>query len=247
MGAIHQALLMCGVVAGGGGGCSLLSTAPTTNLEFALVGECLVGGDGDDVTLWTDIAPAANDLTEINRSGGPYQKHTNEINGLSVIRAVGAARWDLDVSLAVGNFTYVAVLKPSTTASFLTLFSGLIGALQLRIDNAGRLNVVKTATVDMGSSSTTLSTSTFSTVAVTYDGSTLRFYLNGATDGTVSVSQSFTANMSTAFINRQSGDQNWGGDIAEQLFWSTVITAGTHLLTGGGGVTDELRTKYAHY
>lgn len=237
-----------GPATGGGGGgpagCGLLSTAPTADLEFNLVGECLVGGDGDAVTLWEDSAPAGNDLAEINQLSATT-KQTNEINGLSIIRP-GTCNWGLATPLAVSNFTYVAVLKPNNTTGHLTLFSGLAGALQLRIA-LGKINVVKTTVADLGSSTTTLSTSAFSTIAVTYDGSTLKFYFNGAADGTISVAQAFTTNMVNAFINGQNGGENWEGDIAEQLFWTAVINEATHLLNAGGGVTAELRTKYTHY
>jgi hypothetical protein len=113
--------------------------------------------------------------------------------------------------------------------------------------NGLKINVLKTATADMGSSSTNCTAGTFFTIGVTYDGSTVKFYRNGAADGTNSTLQTFTANLTKMLINASNGVENFSGDVAEHVFWTSVLNEATHLLNGGGGVTDELRTKYGHY
>lgn len=228
---------------GGGGGCGLLTGAPTANLQFDLVGECLVGADGSSPTSWADSSPAVNDLISIVG----MTKETNVINGLSVAKVIGAGQGTFTSAITVAsNFTFLAVVKPTDLSGQRTLICGPTGSLQVRF-NANKINVLKCATADMGSSSTNLSTGTFYTIGVTYDGSTLKFYLNGVADGVVSVSQTFSADVTKMFVNVANSGEVGHFELAEPLLWTSALTGATHMVNGGGGVTDALRTNYAHY
>lgn len=196
------------------------------------------------MTLWPDLATAANDL---NVAGGsdPLLK-LNILNTFAVVRCNGDDSMTLDTSLAVSNFTYIAVAKTVLSTNQQTLICGNSGSLQIRF-NALKINVLKCATADMGSNTTTLTVNTFYTIGVTYDGSTLKFYINGVADGSVSVSQTFTANLLGAFVNFANSAETMNGDLPAHFFWSSVLNESTYLLNGGSGITDGLRSKYAHY
>lgn len=228
----------------GGGGCALLSTAPTTNLQFDLVGDCLAGADGDPITAWEDVSAAANDLGTFT---GLPTKETNALNGHTVAKTDGddTAVFSTPITVAA-NFTFLTVAKLTNLGGPKTFICGPAGSLQVRI-NSSKLNVLKCATADMGSGSTTLSLDTFYTLGVTYDGSTLRFYLNGVADGTVSVSQTFSADVTKVWVNVANSLETFHGEQARKTLWTAVLNESTHMLNGGGGVTDELRTLYAHY
>lgn len=224
-------------VMAGSGGCGLLAGAPTSNLQFNHVGECLVGADGSVISAWADSSAAANDLGTF--AGSPVKK-TNIINGLSVARANGDDTSVLSSSIAVTDFTYIAVMKV-TDSGVRTLIGGNTGAPQVRL-NGLKINVLKTGTADMGSSTTTLTAGTFYTIGVTYSSPNLAFYLNGSADGTASSAQTFSANLSSVLNSVVGGGENFHGDLAEHLFWTSVLSGGD-LTT----VFDALRTKYAHY
>lgn len=226
------------------GGCELLSSAPTANLQFDLIGDCLSGGDGDPFTTWADESAAANDLGTID---GAPTKETDILNGHAVAKMNGDDDAVFSSSIAVSaNFTYIVVAKLTNLGGPKTFICGPSGSLQVRI-NSSKLNVLKCATADMGSGSSTISIDTFYTLGVTYDGTTLRFYLNGGTDGTASVSQTFSADVTKVWVNVANDLETFHGEIAEQLLWTSVLNESTHMLNSGGGVTDELRDKYAHY
>jgi hypothetical protein len=223
----------------GGGGCGLLSGAPTTNLQFDHVGACLTGNDGDAITAWVDSSAAANDLGTF--AGGPT-KENNVINGLAVAKCNGDDNAIFSTPIAVtSGFTYIAVLNPTDFTGQRSLIAGPSGSVQVRF-NGAKINLLKCAVADMGSSSTILSIGTFYTIGVTYDGTTVRFYLNGSADGTSTTSQTFTADITRIWVNPANGSETGHCELAEHLLWSSVLSGGD-LTT----VFNALRTKYAHY
>lgn len=223
----------------GGSLCVALPGINTTGLQFDHVGNCLAGGDGTVITAWPDASANANNLGTF---GGSPVKKTNIVGGNAVARTNGDDSAVFSSSIAItGNFTYVAVVNFSSLAGQETLICGPSGSLQVRT-NSSKLNILKSAVADIGSASTTLSTSTWYTLGVTYDGTNAAFYLNGSADGTATNAQTFTANVTKVWVNVTNSGELMVGDLAEQLLWNAVLSGGD-LTT----VFTALRTRYGHY
>ena len=91
------------------------------------------------------------------------------------------------------SFTMFCVLKIKNDGSDHCIFGGVSGAAEWIIKGSdNKQTATKRGTATLGSSSTALSTSAFKQIAVTYDGSTVQFYKDGATDGSASNSQTMT-------------------------------------------------------
>lgn len=166
----------------GGGGSTVI---PTTNLLFEHRGTGLTGSDGAAIATWVDHQPTANDLT----ASSTPTKRDNTINGHPTAE-FSASQMDLTSAETISSFTYAAVMK-CTDGNPRTLIGGNADSPQVRI-NSNKIEVLKATTALIGASSTTLSTSTFYTIAVTYDGTNYAFYLNGVADGSGSNAQTFS-------------------------------------------------------
>lgn len=75
-----------------------------------------------------------------------------------------------------------------------TIYSGAVGSLQIRMLNDGKLDVVKNNFVGVGSSTGVMPAGVDVDFGVSYDGSTVAFYINGRPSGTVSFTQAFVLN-----------------------------------------------------
>lgn len=227
----------------GGGGCELLPGVSTTGLQFNHVGPCLTGNDGDTIALWPDSSAAANDLVHGDVNSRPKVKLAG-LNSLAVARYgtnILPSLMTFDVGLSLSTFAYFAVMKytKNTAADPATLVGCTSnGGPQVRIWQ-NKISLVKQAVVEIGQSATTLSSGTWYTIGVTYDGTTATFYLNGTSDGTASNAQTFTADMN---MQGKGPDQNFEGDIAEDICWNVVPSGGD--LTAA---MNALQTRWAHY
>lgn len=220
-------------VAGGGG------VLPTATLEFDHSGIDLTGADDDVITNWDDSSAADNDLTDSFSSNRPVKK-TDILNGHPVCRYVNGNILTLETPLSVASLTYFAVMKATVGGTDRTLISGPAGSLQIRINSSNKIQVLKRATAGIGESTTALSTGTFFTIAVTYNGTNVAFYVNEVADGTASSAQTFTDTL--RWQGNTTAGEGFTGDIARELFYSSVLSA-PDLAT----VFAILKAEWAHY
>jgi hypothetical protein len=226
--------------------CTSLSGIPTTGLQFDHSGGCVSGEDGADLLFWPDSFSSENDLTNIVTSTCPNVAAAF-LNGLSVVQYGGnelPSTFRLDRSLPVSVFTYVSVMRCTADTSLVprTLlgedwFEG--GAPEIRIFD-GKISLAKQGVVVIGSSETTIDSDNFHTVAVTYDGTTARFFLDDSPDGVTVNAQEFTR----PIRNQGAGapNQNFIGYIAEDLLWNVVLDPEEQL----PAVFAALRARWAH-
>lgn len=94
---------------------------------------------------------------------------------------------------ALQVFSAEALIFMTNTDGPFTIFSTGGAGVQLRV-YGNKLNLLRAGVADMGSASTAFGLGKWHHVGVTYDGTTVRFYLNGVADGTSTTSQTFTNN-----------------------------------------------------
>jgi hypothetical protein len=171
--------------------------------------------------LWTATvgpnAQAGGTFPTLNASASP--------NGAPAVVFNGANYLTLASSIATANgYTALAYIKPATGAGPYALFGGASGSFEYRIYNS-KQDALKQQTTDLGSETTTMSTSAFSLIDCTVTnvggGS---FRLNGVADGNNSAS-SFTQPLS-AIGARSSGTgvENFSGSICEIDIYTGVLT-----------------------
>lgn len=216
----------------------------TPEVEFD--GRSLLGADNTDITQWDDTSGHARHAT--SPPGQRPKVRTGILNGNPIGRWAAAAEL-LDWS---GNanptaFTVIAVMKCTNSGSPRTLLSantgGAEGSIPLVWISSNKIELVNTDVAVLATSTTTLSTSSFYTVAVTYVEATgaYAFYLNGSADGSGTATAVGFAHFFR--LGCRNGNQNsFLGDIAYAAVWDSVLS--------GGELTtrfDDLRTVWAHY
>lgn len=127
--------------------------------------------------------------------------------------------------------TFSNVQKWSTAFQFsivtfgtYTIWSTDTNGIQVRF-NASKVNILKAGVADMGSQSTTLSVNTYYHIGVSYDGTTLRFYLNGQPDGTATDTQTFTG--AGLYVGGKNTTEKLGGNckLTYLGIWDRVLSA----------------------
>ena len=224
------------------GGVSLCAALPginTTNLRFDQVASCISGADGTQWGTWPDSSAAVDNLTRTPDAN--QVKKTNVINGYSVSRMNGGGGATLGTAISDQAFTYIAVIKASDLSVIRPLCGSATGSIEIRVETNGKITLLKSGVASIGTSTTGIGTSAFKTIGVTYSSPNVAFYLNGSADGTASSAQTFSANLSLFFTSSVDGTA-FNGDMAEQLFWGSVLSGGD-LTT----VFNALRTRYGHY
>lgn len=145
----------------------------------------------------------------------------------------------------MSQMSYYAVMKVTDFSSIRTLMGGNNNAAQVRINTSGKLELARSTVNVIGTATnTTLSTSTYYTIAVLYDQTTatLKFYVNGVDDGVGTV----TNNTLTTIVNkmgcRNAGLEPFVGDILHDLAYARMVNS-----TENTDIHDYLRGLYAHY
>lgn len=221
------------------------SSTPQPEVEFD--GRNLTDANGATLTTWVDSSGHGRDATG---SGAGLTVQTGVLNGNPVARWSGGAANQANFSgnASADNFTVIAVMKCTDAGTRTILAEGVggDGPPRFYIDSS-KITFQEDDNGVIGTGSTTLSTSTFYTVAMTYNDSTgaWAFYLNGSSDGSGTSIHDITKRFSR--IGCRSGNQDsFKGDIAYVAYWNSVLTS-ADLTTGGGGQTDLLRTVWGHY
>jgi hypothetical protein len=89
--------------------------------------------------------------------------------------------------------------------------------MEARVRNDNTLDLVEEDVVDMGASSSLLTIDAWNHVAISYDGSTARFYINGVPSGATSVSAAFGSG--NYYIGEAGNGENFIGNIDELHLW----------------------------
>ena len=116
-------------------------------------------------------------------------------------------------ALAVWNlqrFTMSAWLfiDPADSGQNRSLFCGSASSgYEYRINSSNVQELLNSSVASLGTSSSAPPTGVWTHVALSYDGTTVRFYLNGNADGTASGSATFSSYVSLALAMRQDGNE----------------------------------------
>lgn len=203
-------------------------------------GDQLTAGDGNPIDTWVDNI-GTNDFLSTG-SERPTQRN-NTLNSMPTAEFTAAEKMTLTTSpSATTNLSFLAVVKVPGGGNYTVL--GSDSGPQVRI-NVNKIQFLHGGVLLMGTSLSSVTANTWWTIGVTYDGSTVKFYLNGVADGTDSVSHTFSNPVKYIGV-RDSTSERFAGNMAHVAFYDTAL--GTSDMTnGGGGKTDALRTLWAHY
>lgn len=165
---------------GGGGGPTDPYWANVTSLlHFDAADGSTTFTDQKGVTWSRGSSNAEIDTAESKFGGSSLFSNTTGYLG-----APTAGNFDF----GTGDFTVECWIKPSTVASFQTIFSHRSGGggndgLTFRITNGGVLQAFRAAGLNIMTGTTTLSTTAFHHVALSRVGNTWRIFLDGVQEG----------------------------------------------------------------
>lgn len=219
------------------------TTLSFTTPEVEFDGRNLTGSDGSSITLWDDSSGHNRDAV-LTVGTGPILK-TNILNGHSVCRCSAAVTaLDFSGNSTDTSLTIIAVVKctDSNPRTIIADRSNGSNAPIFRI-NTNKIQLHELDVGDIGTSTTALNTTSFYTVAVTFDDATnnFAFYLNGSADGSGTQAASFARRLGGLGIRGGNLDR-FLGDIAYVAYWNVVL--GSAELTSR---FNDLRTVWGHY
>lgn len=113
--------------------------------------------------------------------------------GTGTVDSVALAVGDANGSGSPGSnaFSFIAKVRLSALTGSNALYASESGGIEIRINESGKINLLKQQTADMGSSTGAIMAGVDCDVGVSYDGSTVNFYITGIPAGTSSSSQTF--------------------------------------------------------
>ncbi len=227
---------------------------PTRRRLFEHKAESLLGADASAISEWaassvpyvnpTGVAGTGNWAGTQSTSGKQPTCKTGIISGYSVARFDGGDFLNIaNTGSGMNKFSYFAVMK-CTDGNPRTLFAGDGSSAQVRLNNS-KLELLRAATNLLGTATTTLSTSTFYTVGLTYNQSlgsnNLRFYVNGVADGVVSNSTDLS--VGNLYIGtRNAGTESFLGDLVHDVCYMDIVTS-----IELDQIHHVLRSLYRHY
>jgi hypothetical protein len=151
------------------------------------------------------------------------------------------------ITIAGTQFTLFVVIK--TPASLSTQCFVNIGGSSgnggsgkaFRISSGGKLEFLKANAASLGTSTTTLSTSTLYVVGFDYNSPSGTFYLNSGTDGTVSSAQTFSNPTTDCFVGSQDNAATtpFAGHVIEVVYYDNQIS--------GTDITNVISYERARY
>ena len=207
----------------------------------------LLGADNSAITQWDDVSGNVRHATQGDNTLQPTVQ-TNELNSLQVARFVPVDHLNWSGNAPTNSFTVIAVIKQTggsaSTRAIISAASGLgEGDIPTIWLSSNKIEVIRTDIAVLATSTTSLNTSSFYTIACTYDGSTgaYAFYLNENADGSGTAGTATFAHFSR--IGARNGNQSsFDGDMAYVGLW-TGILGGTELTSR----FNTLRTTWNHY
>jgi hypothetical protein len=201
---------------------------------------CGTPSNGSTITSWADRSGNGNSILYNNGSSVTF--NTNQINGLPAA-AVGNTQWKLNSTIAASTgYSAFSVIKLSGTAR-----GDLFGPVLITGGDGFKWwfttvqGADSSSAVQLGTGTTTLSTSTWFQSNVTFvnNSSTLNFRLSRATDTTSgATSHNITGAIGTFFASGVSSEL-FAGSVAEVILYNRVLS-GTEITT----VEAYLNQKY---
>lgn len=91
-----------------------------------------------------------------------------------------------------GNVFSVLILANIGSTASQSLYGANTNGIEFRINSSNKQELLKSGVASIGSSTTSVSFGVWQAYGMTYDGTTVRFYLNGLADGSASSTQTFT-------------------------------------------------------
>ena len=171
--------------------------------------------------VWTDTSGNGNNATATGTK--PTLATGVTPNGSSAVVFSGSNPMGLATSIPVGSYTVFAYIKPTSGGGAYAMLGGASGAFEYRI-NANKQDDLRQQQADLGSETTALSTTAFSTIDTILTSSGINFRLNGSADGTNAVSTALTQPISAIGARASSGGENFSGSICEIDIYSGVLT-----------------------
>jgi hypothetical protein len=187
--------------------------------------------DGNTFSVSTAGGSATSATTTFER-GQPY----GPVQALSFDGTQSQHVDGQSVDLSGSTITMAAWIKPSQftsgNADNINTIAGIEGngSALLRIGDAGLAQDKPQFVLEVGGSTVKLDATTglqadeWQHVAATYDGSTMRLYIDGRLDNTTSVSGTITAN-DVFRIGRSAGGRHFFGAMDQVRVWSTALSA----------------------
>lgn len=207
----------------------------------------LLGADNSAITQWDDRSGNARHATQGDGSLQPTVQ-TNELNSLQVARFVPVDHLNWSGNAATDIFTVIAVIKQSggsaSTRAIISAASGLgEGDIPTIWLSSNKIEIVRTDIAILATSTTSLNTTSFYTIACTYNGSTgaYQFFLNGSADGSGTAGTATFAHFSR--MGARNGNQSsLDADMSYLGLWTGELS-GTELTAR----FNALQTVWAHY
>jgi len=180
---------------------------------------------------WPDTSGLNNHATQTNDSNRPALIEGQTTNGASVVRFDGGDHLDLTVGISAlspeDGYTAFVYLRPEVADNPQTIFGGLTGSCQYRLNANETQHLLATWTGGTGGPGSTIlptgTSSGFSLISaqINSEGGALR--LNGSLDGTLKAT-TFAAPIISIGRNGQSGSEHFSGDIVEIRIYNRQLT-----------------------
>lgn len=220
MSAIHAVLAAMKAASGG--------TDPDTlsNREFTLVTP--ISGATDGVTSeWPDTFSTNNFINVTSTARPTY--NTNQVNGYAALQFDGTDDILACAALSGSSVprTIIAVIKQTTGTIERTIVgsSGGDGGVDFDISQTGKLRFLRQNIAQEGISTTSIPSGTWCVVALKYDGSNKKFWINGVdAGGSGSWTGSFTAGRTLRLAATASNDYRFSGQMATVRSFSAALS-----------------------
>lgn len=209
----------------------LLLAAGTTTGHAALVLDFDAANYNAGTGVWTDTSGNANNAT----SAGAVTLTPNATpTGQSALTFTQAGLQYLDLSTHLNgaaftsspSFTMLAVARKADASNGSLLSGDGGGGLGYRLDGSAgnRQTLTKNNVLDVGQSVSLTGIGDFHLFAVTYNGTTANFFLDGVADGTAVNSQTFLTGIYHIGTQAGTGFLSFVGDIAAMEVYDTALS-----------------------
>jgi concanavalin A-like lectin/glucanase superfamily protein/lamin tail-like protein/PA domain-containing protein/type IX secretion system substrate protein len=217
----------------GGGSATIDLTSSEVGVDYYLrddANDILIdgplAGTGSGISLNTGNITSTTTFNVYAQSYNSTTINALEFTGNTGLKKVslGTAIWD-DNFVGQNKLTVEAWVKRSSTGSLHTIIGNYLGSYPFlfRIDN-DKITFFMNSTASVPGS-TTIPVGTWTHVAGTYDGTTIKVYVNGVLDGSGSYSSTFNATANELKIGGGlSTTEYFLGDIADVRLWNVVKT-----------------------
>jgi hypothetical protein len=163
-------------------------------------------------------------------------------NGTTDVITLGSA------AVVGASFSLAAwINRTGVSSGPLGFFGGSVsGSIEVRVD--GSTNNVTLLSQGMHvftSSSGAITTGSWAHIGVTYDQSTVKYYINGSASGSFSDSTGIPTRSITAIGEAPSVGEFFPGSIADAVGWSVILTAQEFSSLGKGIRPSQIRPKFS--